>query len=164
MVPSALRCGTASRPACVAAARASRLGAWATRPGGACARGAGATSAAPDAWLAAARTALGRVQVRLASGRGVAPMTVMGKGPKKGKSKDEEASVYKDTVNLPQTSFGACHAPRRLHLLQALRCGAAALGAACRGRGCVASRAWRVFGCGSGRLWACGARGAWRCR
>ena len=46
--------------------------------------------------------------MRLASGRGAAPMVVMGKGPKKGKTKDEEASLYKDTVNLPQTSFGAC--------------------------------------------------------
>ena len=45
--------------------------------------------------------------VRLASGRGAAPMVVMGKGPKKGKTKDEEASLYKDTVNLPQTTFGA---------------------------------------------------------
>ena len=29
----------------------------------------------------------------------------MGKGPKKGKGKDDEASPYKDTVRLPQTSF-----------------------------------------------------------
>jgi hypothetical protein len=44
MTPSALRCGV-PRPACVAAARASRLGAWATRPGGACVlRCAAATS------------------------------------------------------------------------------------------------------------------------
>ena len=40
-------------------------------------------------------------------------MVVMGKGPKKGKLKDEEASIYKDTVNLPQTSFGACVQPSR---------------------------------------------------
>ena len=58
-------------------------------------------------FLSFACAALGRVAVRLASGRGAAPMVVMGKGPKKGKTKDEEASLYKDTVNLPQTTFGA---------------------------------------------------------
>ena len=41
-------------------------------------------------------------------------MTVMGQGPKKGKNKGEEASVYKDTVNLPQTSFGAAASQPRV--------------------------------------------------
>ena len=31
----------------------------------------------------------------------------MGTGPKKGKTKEQDASVYQSTVNLPQTQFGA---------------------------------------------------------
>ena len=108
MAPSALlRCAASPRPACVAASRASRLGAWASRPGGACFGVTRALCLRGAERRHVSRAALGRVAVRFASGRTAAPMTLMGKGPKKGKTKDEEASLYKDTVNLPQTSFGA---------------------------------------------------------
>jgi len=40
------------------------------------------------------------------------PRVVAAAGAKKGKGKDEAASVYKETVNLPKTSFGA----RKPHL------------------------------------------------
>jgi hypothetical protein len=91
-------------------------------------------------------------------------MTVMGKGPKKGKTKDEEASLYKDTVNLPQTSFGAREASRPPHALRYAAPHAAAFGrswvcragdavAACAGRGCSCS-------CRLRSLWQRRSRGA----
>jgi hypothetical protein len=85
----------------------------------------------------------------------------MGKGPRKGKGKDEEASVYKDTVNLPKTSFGASRALRRCLLSLPppapahARCPAAGAADAARrarptgavhaaARRCGGVRAWRV--------------------
>jgi hypothetical protein len=107
----------AARPAPTAVAqRAARLGAWLARPAGACrcARVGQRMRRCADTYAPAShvpQTELGRTAARFASGRTAAPMIAMGKGPRKGKGKDEEASVYKDTVNLPKTSFGATLPP-----------------------------------------------------